>query len=445
MVERRLSGRDWRAHLVLFCAAGLAMGWALSAAVAAERSARTLAAAAAVLLAAVLAVVRSARVLARELHAARAGTESGVVALAHASRELVWESDAGGRFVYVGPNVSEYLGYEADELVGRQVQSVFAPMDRDRARALGERGVRRGEGWRDERYHYLAKDGSIRELSSSGWARTDRDGKFLGYSGTLARLRGEAQLQSQQARLERVRAVIAERAVRTVYQPIVSTARWVSVGTEALARFPAAYGDYGPDRWFTDAVACGHGPDLELLAVETAFAGAVGLPHDHYLSINLSPATILSGRVAEVLRRSGWQPSRLVVEITEHVSVADYPLVRRVLEPLRAAGTRLAVDDVGAGYASFRHVLDLAPDHIKLDRTLIAGLEADAGRQAAVRATVRFARDIGAVVVAEGVETDAELRMAAALGADAVQGYAVGRPGPLVAIAPGPAAAAPAT
>jgi EAL domain-containing protein (putative c-di-GMP-specific phosphodiesterase class I) len=215
-----------------------------------------------------------------------------------------------------------------------------------------------------------------------------------------------------------------------VFQPIVDICSGVIVGAESLARF--AGGDLGPppDVWFADAMQAGLGPELELFAVEAALAAAVELPCDLYISINLSPATLLTGKLTELVARSGWLPARLVVEVTEHVSVTDYVPLTAAIADLRARGMRLAVDDAGAGYASFRHILALTPDFIKLDRSLIEDLGYDAGRRALVRAMMTFAGEVGASVVAEGVETEAELNAARMLGVRAAQGFLTGRPMP---------------
>lgn len=92
---------------------------------------------------------------------------------------------------------------------------------------------------------------------------------------------------------------------------------------------------------------------------------------------------------------------------------------------------RLAVDDVGAGFASLRHILRLSPDFIKLDRTLIDGIDHDRSRQALAGGLITFAEKIGAAIIAEGIETPAQLAMLLSLGVELGQGFHLGRPGPL--------------
>jgi EAL domain-containing protein (putative c-di-GMP-specific phosphodiesterase class I) len=207
-------------------------------------------------------------------------------------------------------------------------------------------------------------------------------------------------------------------------QPIIDvvTGRWVAV--EALARFPDGV---RPDHWFADAHEAGVGTELELRMLERSVRLLPHLPAGVELSVNASPALILDPGFGEVVGCFG-QPDRLVVEITEHASVSRYEDVSAALLPLRERGIRLAVDDTGAGYASFAHVLRLRPDVIKIDRSMVCDIDHDAARRAFVTAVVLMALEMGARVTAEGVETAAELNVLATLGVDTVQGYLLARP-----------------
>ena len=236
----------------------------------------------------------------------------------------------------------------------------------------------------------------------------------------------------------RVRETIDSEGVRAVYQPIVELESRRTVGYEALARIVAAP-IQGPDSWFADATSVGLGVELERAALKAAFAGLPQLPPDCFLSVNLSPAAILDDDVRELLEAA--QPSRLVVEITEHTSIDDYGLVSRALLALRARGLRLAVDDAGAGYASLRHLLEMRPDLIKLDASLTRGIDAEAGRRALAEALIAFARATDVALVAEGIETAAEEEELRKLGVVFGQGYHLGKPAPLPRTEPGDFAA----
>lgn len=237
--------------------------------------------------------------------------------------------------------------------------------------------------------------------------------------------------RARQAVLERLRRVLDERRFHIVYQPIVNVALHETVGYEALTRFTAEPAR-SPDQWFNEASEVGLQEELELAVIREALAGLAHFPAETYLSLNVSPETILKGRVGTAL--AGYPLQRLVLEVTEHASVSDYAQIAELLAPLRREGLGLAVDDAGAGFASFRHILKLKPDVIKLDVSLIRRIDQDRGRRALAAALVRFAEESGSKVVAEGVETEAELAVLRELKVNKAQGYLLGRPQPIAGI-----------
>jgi EAL domain-containing protein (putative c-di-GMP-specific phosphodiesterase class I) len=259
----------------------------------------------------------------------------------------------------------------------------------------------------------------------------------LGWLGCAAVLRARSSTSAgrfetrRRARVaDRIGAVLSSSDVRVVFQPIISTDTGRLVGAEALSRFRGVGGGpaQSPDAVFAEAATVGLGVELELLAVRTALAAASALPEDLYVSINVSPAALLSPGLMQCLETTRLPLDRIVLEITEHVSVPDYDALTSRARELRWLGVRLAVDDAGAGYASFRHILRLGPEYIKLDRTLIENISEDPARRALAAAVVLFAFEMGSAVVAEGVETLAELQTAQSLGIDAAQGFLLGRP-----------------
>jgi EAL domain-containing protein (putative c-di-GMP-specific phosphodiesterase class I) len=238
----------------------------------------------------------------------------------------------------------------------------------------------------------------------------------------------ETQVMAEDARDEiigRLRAVLDNGDFRIVYQPIVNVAEDKIVGHEALTRFliePVRT----PDLWFLEAATVGMQEELELAAIEKALEGLAYFPKDTYISLNVSPQTLLGRSLGKVLE--GHPFERLVLEVTEHVLVSDYAMVASELEPLRKRGLRLAVDDAGAGFASLRHILKLKPDVIKLDISLIRNIDIEPDCRAMAAALIRFAEETGSKIVAEGVETLAELEVLRELKVNKVQGYLLGRP-----------------
>lgn len=167
----------------------------------------------------------------------------------------------------------------------------------------------------------------------------------------------------------RISNVIDTRSMYIAYQPIVNLSTQAIAGFESLARFHAEP-LRGPDKWFADVHSVSRGVELEMLAIESAVDGIARLTPRAYLSLNVSPCTILSGGLDVSLADAPLD--RLVLELTEHAPIEEYDALRTALASLRRAGLRLAIDDTGSGYASFRHILQLHPDIIKLDQTLFA-------------------------------------------------------------------------
>jgi EAL domain-containing protein (putative c-di-GMP-specific phosphodiesterase class I) len=171
---------------------------------------------------------------------------------------------------------------------------------------------------------------------------------------------------------------------------------------------------------------------MELLALRGAAAhlDRVG----GYVAMNVSPQTLLTPEFARLI---GELPlDRVLLELSEHDAVEDYAAITRVLAPFRAAGMRLAIDDVGAGFSSLRHIVVTAPDVIKIDRSIVSGLDTDPVLARLVESLVAFGHGGGMTVVAEGIETEQEAGTLRSLGVDLGQGWFYGRPGPPEALAP---------
>jgi EAL domain-containing protein (putative c-di-GMP-specific phosphodiesterase class I) len=175
------------------------------------------------------------------------------------------------------------------------------------------------------------------------------------------------------------------------------------------------------------AHAVGLGEKLELAAVRAAIAGAAEIPHQLWLNINASPAVLMDG--GELQRMLSSLGRDVVLEVTEHSEITDYQGFRRAAQEL-GPRVRLAVDDAGAGFASLRHIIELRPAFVKLDRQVIAGIDHDEARQSMVAGLRHFATNTGCWLIAEGVETSAELQTLRELGVRYVQGYLLGAPQP---------------
>lgn len=247
----------------------------------------------------------------------------------------------------------------------------------------------------------------------------------------LVRESKEAERQAERA--ARIRRVLAGEGLTMVFQPIADLLTGRIVGLEALARF-SLEPQQGPDRWFAEAAEVGLAIDLELAAARAALAHFDHVPQGAYLSVNLSPETVTFSSFRDIFINAS--VDRVVVEITEHAPVQDYAALADALGEFRNGGGRLAVDDAGAGFASLRHILRLAPDLIKLDVTLTRNIDSDQASQAMASALASFASKTHARIVAEGIETQEELAALRDLGIDHGQGYLLARPGPLPLTSP---------
>lgn len=219
-----------------------------------------------------------------------------------------------------------------------------------------------------------------------------------------------------------IQAIIDERAFRSVFQPLADLETGDVIGYEALTRFDDST---PPDVMFATAARCGLGLDLEECTIGEALARASTLPATGPLHINASPALIVEEtRLRRLLRNRG---RAVTLELTEHDPIADYDAIRvslRRIDPHLA----LAVDDAGAGFASLRHILELRPHLVKLDRFLVSSVDSDPTRQALVAGMVHFAAATSFDLLAEGVETEAERRCLLQLGVPMGQGWLLGRP-----------------
>jgi EAL domain-containing protein (putative c-di-GMP-specific phosphodiesterase class I)/ActR/RegA family two-component response regulator len=234
------------------------------------------------------------------------------------------------------------------------------------------------------------------------------------------------QLDARRGEIERF---VAGEGVAMAFQPIVDLATGDAVGFEALARFSTPP-PRPPNEWFAEAVSLALGVELELTTVTHALRMLPSIPEDRYLAINCSNRAAVSREMAALLEPHA---HRLVLEITEHEAVEDYDDLVDALAPLRSLGAKVAIDDAGAGFASLRHTLRIAPDIVKLDMSLTRDIDGDRAKRALAAALVSFASEMGFALVAEGIETAAELATVRELGVGYGQGFFLAEPGPLEA------------
>lgn len=226
----------------------------------------------------------------------------------------------------------------------------------------------------------------------------------------------------------RVESLPADGSIRVVFQPIVDLATTKVIGYEALARFPGD-SSVSPRTWFAEAAEVGLLLEIEMTAIRAALAHLERLPKDAFISVNVSPETAGSEELREVL--ASVDPSRVVLEITENAAAGDYEEVSEAVGALRAIGVRIALDDTGSGTVSFNSLFDVHADIIKIDIDVTHGIASDPMKEAMASALKALADRLGAMSLAEGIETEEELNLLRGVGVQAGQGYFFGRPEPV--------------
>jgi EAL domain-containing protein (putative c-di-GMP-specific phosphodiesterase class I)/CheY-like chemotaxis protein len=249
----------------------------------------------------------------------------------------------------------------------------------------------------------------------------------MDYAPTVALLLGQALSDSHRTRETRamVERTLRQGAFEPVFQPIVDLGTGEVLGYEALTRL--ASGD-PIVRLLAEATEAGIRAQTEISLLSAALRDARSL-RGAWVSLNVSPSVVVdhAEELASLIDQSECQ---VVIELTENERIEDYATVRRALSEL-GERVKVSVDDTGAGYASLRHVIDLHPHYLKLDRSWISGLDQDQTRQALVAGMVAFCRHTDTEMIAEGVETESELATLRALDVRLAQGYLLGRPAPL--------------
>jgi EAL domain-containing protein (putative c-di-GMP-specific phosphodiesterase class I) len=238
--------------------------------------------------------------------------------------------------------------------------------------------------------------------------------------GLLARERGEQILE-----------LILEENLVTRYEPIVDLETDQPIGYEALTRGPEDGPLHSPERLFSQAGEVGLLFELDCLCRRLAFANASCIPRGRKLFLNCLPAAIGDPNLHDEGLRANLEkyqldPGDLVLEISERESIENFAIFRELRDTYRELGVGIAIDDAGAGYASLAAVMEIAPDYMKADMTLIRGIDTDPPRREVVNGLRGVAERIGAEVIAEGIETPEELRVVRELGIRFGQGYLFG-------------------
>jgi EAL domain-containing protein (putative c-di-GMP-specific phosphodiesterase class I) len=301
-----------------------------------------------------------------------------------------------------------------------------------RGQAINWKGSTLGQGAAVARELAKAMGGDLRYFRADGVNSCELTLRKQASAASRRRQLPNVSLYSTETRPTRedIVGLLEDESIPIVYQPIVDIRAWSAlapniVGFESLARFPHST----PPEWFELAGSAGLGVDLEILALKAGVRGFSAAGYGPFLALNLSNSTLLSSQLLAAL--DGIDPGRVVLELSDTARIRSYDVTRRAVEVLRERGVRLAVDDVGAGEIDLWHILRLDPEIIKLDRQLVADPQNVRRNDALIRGITTMARDLGIMVVAEALETEAERQRMLELGVDFGQGYLFGKPASL--------------
>jgi EAL domain-containing protein (putative c-di-GMP-specific phosphodiesterase class I) len=257
------------------------------------------------------------------------------------------------------------------------------------------------------------------------------------YDG-LERALDESQSREAVAAAERQKRlldIIEAGSVRTLVHPVFRLEDLSVVGYEALTRGPEGGEFERPDKLFKVAYDADLVLRLERLCRKRALEAAKELPEDRLLFMNIEPESVVDPQLRDItfsgmMADAGITPKSVVFEVTERSAISDFSAFRSALEYLRALGFSVAVDDAGAGYGSLQCLAEVNPEWVKVDMSLVRGIDTDDIRQQLLASLVRFTDGIGVNLVAEGIETKGELETVRELGVAFGQGFIFSEPVP---------------
>jgi len=301
------------------------------------------------------------------------------------------------------------LARRVEEVIGQKIQERMDPaLYKKFGCYVGSATVCQDENVRVERLVY---DGLERALGDS-YAREAEDGT---------------------ARIDRLRDIIDREDVSTLVHPVFDLESMDVIGYEALSRGPEGSEFERPDKLFAVAYDADLVLRLERLCRKRALQAAAGMKEDRLLFVNVEPEAIADPQLRDIvtsslLEESALPSSRVVLEITERAAITDFGAFRATLEYVRALGFTVAVDDAGAGYGSLQCMAEVRPEWLKIDLSLVRGVDSDDIRATLVESLVTLAERVGARLIAEGIETAEELEALRSLGVKYGQGFLLALP-----------------
>ena len=245
-------------------------------------------------------------------------------------------------------------------------------------------------------------------------------------------------LQRQREERRLFTELLLDRRVSSVYEPIVEVGTHTVFGYEALVRGPRGTPLYTADSLFRAAAAHDLVFELDALCRASGLRGAADFPSETKLFLNVMPSSLetIGDReelLMETLQESGLTPRDIVLEINEQESIQNFAKFRDLADRYRAQGFQFALDDTGSGYSGFEEMIELSPEYVKIDRSMVAGVDRDSTKQNVLVALLTLAEQMGSRVIGEGLGRLEELEMLQQLGIHFGQGWLFGQPTPMSA------------
>lgn len=234
---------------------------------------------------------------------------------------------------------------------------------------------------------------------------------------------------------EKLQEIILKESIRTLFQPIVDFSEKKIIGYEALSRGPEGTEFENPYILFDAAGESDLLFELDRLCRKKALENAVGLEHDCKLFVNCLPSMVLDPEFKDeylksMLEQLKMNAVNIVFEVTEREAIENYDLFNEAIKYYTDLGFAIAVDDTGSGFSSLETVVELKPQYVKLDISLVRGIEKNILKQELIKAILGLSRQMNSMVIAEGIETIEELNALKKIGITIGQGFLFTRPGP---------------
>jgi EAL domain-containing protein (putative c-di-GMP-specific phosphodiesterase class I) len=336
------------------------------------------------------------------------------VSVVHSGEEALLKVQEKPDLILLDVMMPTISGYEVCRRLRQDSQTKYIPIIMLTAKSMPKDKV---EGLQIGADDYITKSFDVEEL----FARIEA---LLRRSALSKQI-----LREQPLLIEELKQIIQSRSVEINFQPIFYLKSYKLFAYEVLSRPPQASKIKGPENLFQCALNCGMLFELEMMCRKKALVKIGDLIEKRLFFFNNSPYLIESEKIKDVLAIYK-QPQQIILELTERTEIKDFSNFCQTLSSFRAQGFKISIDDIGSGYSSLDSIAELEPDFIKISMNIIRNIDSNKKKQNLVKTITSLCKQNSIVSIAEGIETEAELQTVMNLGADAGQGFLLGKPSP---------------